>query len=122
MIARRSLVFVVSDFISTPGWHRQLAQLSRRHEVLAVRLYDPLEQELPDLGLLVVQDSETGERLFVDTHDKGFRKRFAAAAAAERAEVATDISRTGARHVVLGTNGDWLRTFASFLLQKGDRR
>ena len=58
-ISRRSLVFVVSDFISTAPWADALAQLAQRHEVLAVRLYDPLENELPDLGLLTMQDAET---------------------------------------------------------------
>jgi uncharacterized protein (DUF58 family) len=82
VIPRRSLVFVVSDFISAPGWEEPLAQMARRHEIVAVRLYDPLEMELPDLGLLVVQDAETGEQAWVDTHDRGFRRRFAAAAAA----------------------------------------
>jgi uncharacterized protein (DUF58 family) len=77
MIPRRSLVFVVSDFISAPGWEEPLAQLAQRNEILAVRLYDPLEMELPDLGMVIVQDSETGEQVFVDTHDRRFRKRFA---------------------------------------------
>jgi len=86
VLKRRSLVFVVSDFISAPGWAERLAQLSQRHEVLAVRLYDPLESELPDLGLLTFQDAETGEQMLVDTHDPGFRARFAAAA--ERREKA----------------------------------
>ena len=58
---RRSLVFVVSDFISAPGWAVSLAQLARRHDVVAVRLYDPLEMEQPDIGMLVVQHAETGE-------------------------------------------------------------
>ena len=80
MIKRRSVVFVVSDFISKPGWGRQLALLSRRHEVVAVRLYDPMELELPNIGLVVMQDAETGEQVFVDTHDRRFRKRFADAA------------------------------------------
>ena len=69
---RRSLMFVVSDFISAPGWAEPLAHLAQRHDVVAVRLYDPLEMDLPDLGLLVVQDAETGEQLFVDTHDRDF--------------------------------------------------
>ena len=77
LVKRRSLVFVVSDFISAPGWAKPLSLLARRHEVVAVRLYDPLEMELPDIGLFVMQDAETGEQLFIDTHDKGFRKRFA---------------------------------------------
>jgi len=77
---RRSLVFVLSDFISTPGWEDVLGMLGQRHEVVAIRLYDPLESELPDLGLLTIEDAETGEQLFVDTHDRGFRERFAAMA------------------------------------------
>jgi len=76
LMRRRSVVFVVSDFISTPGWGRTLALLARRHEVVAVRLFDPMEQTMPDLGMLLMQDAETGEQLWVDTHDKGFRRRF----------------------------------------------
>jgi uncharacterized protein (DUF58 family) len=77
LMRRRSLVFVVSDFMSAPGWEEALARLSMRHEVIAVRLYDPLEVELPDLGLVTIQDAETGEQILVDTHDRRFRKRFA---------------------------------------------
>ena len=55
VMPRRSLVFVVSDFISAPGWDEPLAQLAQRHEVVAVRLYDPLETELPDLGMLTMR-------------------------------------------------------------------
>ena len=88
MMPRRSVVFVISDFISVPGWAEPLAHLAQRHEVVAVRLYDPLEMELPDLGLLVIQDAETGEQIFVDTHDRAFRKRFAAAAARREERVA----------------------------------
>ncbi len=81
IMQRRSLVFVVSDFISTPGWEQALARLAMRHEVVAVRLSDPLEHEIPDLGMVLLQDAESGEQLFVDTHDKGFRRRFAELAA-----------------------------------------
>ena len=77
---RRSVVFVISDFISQPGWEKQLAGLARRHEVIAVRLFDPLEMELPNLGLVVMEDAETGEQMTVDTHDPAFRRRFARAA------------------------------------------
>lgn len=80
IIRRRSLLFLVSDFISRPGWTGPLAQLSQRHDIVAVRLYDPLEMELPDFGMVVVQDAETGEQIFVDTHDRRFRDRFVAAA------------------------------------------
>jgi uncharacterized protein (DUF58 family) len=77
IIRRRSLVFLLSDFISTPGWEDPLSHLGANHDMLAVRLIDPLDLELPDLGFLVIRDSETGEQVMVDTHDKGFRKRFA---------------------------------------------
>ena len=68
---RRSLVVVVSDFISEPGWERPLALLTRRHEVVAVRVVDPREFELPDVGPIYVEDAETGEQIFVDTDDAG---------------------------------------------------
>ena len=78
VIPRRSLVFIVSDFITVPGWTKPLAHLAQRHEVIAVRLFDPLEMDLPDLGFVLMRDAETGEQLFVDTHDRSFRRRFAA--------------------------------------------
>jgi uncharacterized protein (DUF58 family) len=77
LVKRRSLVFVVSDFVTRTGWEEALAHLAQRHEVIAVRLYDPLEMELPDLGLVTIQDAETGEQVLVDTHDRRFRRRFA---------------------------------------------
>jgi len=106
VMQRRSLVFVVSDFISTPGWAQPLAHIARRHEVIAVRLYDPLEMELPDLGLLVVQDSETGEQLFVDTHDRGFRKRFASAAERRETDLRAAFSQAGVDVLELTTDGE----------------
>jgi uncharacterized protein (DUF58 family) len=73
---RRSLMVVVSDFISAPGWERDLARLSHRHELVAIRLVDRSEVELPDAGMIVVEDAETGELLSVDTSDPEFRRRF----------------------------------------------
>ena len=80
VIRRRSLLFVVSDFIALPGWEKALDQLARRHEVLAVRLRDPLENRLPESGLFWVQDAETGEQLLLDAGDRGMRRRFEAQA------------------------------------------
>ncbi|MCC6870398.1 MAG: DUF58 domain-containing protein [Burkholderiales bacterium] len=105
-IRRRSLVFVVSDFISRPGWATTLAHLAQRHEVIAVRLYDPLERRLPDLGLLVIQDSETGEQVFVDTHDKGFRKRFAQLAEKREEELRAAFRTAGVDALELATDDD----------------
>ena len=106
MVARRSLIFVVSDFISTPGWEKPLARLAQRHEVIVVRLYDPLEMTLPDLGLLVMQDAETGEQIFVDTHDRGFRKRFAAVAEKREADLRAAFRNAGVDALELSTEGD----------------
>ena len=75
-IKRRSLIFIISDFISVPGWERQLKLLNRRHEVVAIRLWDRLETDLPDFGPVIIQDAESGEQIYVDTHDKQFRQRF----------------------------------------------
>ena len=80
MIRRRALVVVVSDFISEPGWEIALSRLARRHEVVALQVSDPREDELPDVGSIYVEDAETGEQIFVDTSDPGFRSRLRAAA------------------------------------------
>ncbi|MBL8328454.1 MAG: DUF58 domain-containing protein [Rubrivivax sp.] len=107
-IRRRSLVFVVSDFISTPGWPDALARLSRRHEVVAVRLYDPLELVLPDVGLVTLEDAETGEQLFVDSTDAAFRERYEQIAALAETRLRDDLARSGADTLELATDDDLL--------------
>ena len=114
MIKRRSTVFVVSDFISEPGWEKALGMLAQRHEVVAVRLLDPLELELPDLGLLTIRDSETGEQLLVDTHDVGFRKRFARIAAQREAELRQSLVRASVDALELSTDGDLVDAIVRF--------
>jgi uncharacterized protein (DUF58 family) len=115
LIKRRSLVFIVSDFISTPGWGEPLAHLAQRHEMLAVRLYDPLEMELPDLGLLTMRDAETGEQLFVDTHDRMFRKRFAALAERREQELRSAFAQAGVDAIELSTNDDLVDAILRFV-------
>jgi uncharacterized protein (DUF58 family) len=114
VMRRRSLVFIVSDFFSKPGWAEPLAHLAQRHEVVAVRLYDPLEREMPDLGMLVLQDAETGEQLFVDTHDKKFRKRFASVAERHERELRGALSRAGVDCLELGTDGELVDALLRF--------
>jgi uncharacterized protein (DUF58 family) len=104
LIKRRSVLFVVSDFISRPGWGKRLGELARRHEVVAVRLYDPMEVELPNLGLIVLQDAETGEQMLVDTHDAGFRRRFAEAAAKRESELREALASAGVDCLELSTD------------------
>ncbi len=114
IIKRRSIVFVVSDFITAPGWTKPLAQLARRHEVVAVRLHDPLERELPDLGMVVIQDAETGEQLFVDTHDRGFRRRFADAARKREDALRTAFQQAGVDALELATDDDLVDAILRF--------
>ena len=114
IIKRRSVVFVVSDFISSPGWTESLAHLVMRHEVLAVRLFDQLEMDLPDLGLLVMQDAETGEQIFVDTHDRGFRRRFAELAQKNEDALRTSFSKAGVDALELSTTDDLVDVILRF--------
>src|SRR5438067_8966054 len=113
-IHRRSLLFIVSDFISAPGWERPLVQLAQRHELIGVRLHDPLEGELPDLGLLVFQDAETGEQLFVDTHDGRFRKRFMDVAQRREAALRTALRDCGVDALELATDAELVDTVMRF--------
>jgi uncharacterized protein (DUF58 family) len=114
MIKRRSLVFVISDFISAPGWSRPLSMLAQHNEILAVRLYDPLEMDLPDLGMVVVQDAETGEQLFVDTHDKRFRKRFARLAEEREQALRGAFRAAGVDALELSTGDDLVDSILRF--------
>jgi uncharacterized protein (DUF58 family) len=113
-LRRRSTVFVVSDFISEPGWEKILGQLARRHEVVAVRLLDPLELELPDLGLIPIRDLETGAQLLVDTHDAGFRKRFARIAAQREADLRQVLAQASVDTLELSTDGDLVDAIMRF--------
>ena len=114
MVRRRSTIFVVSDFISETGWEKPLGILAQRHEVIAVRLTDPLELELPDLGLIPIRDSETGEQLLVDTHDTGFRKRFARIAAQREADLRQSLARAGVDTLELSTDDNLVSALMRF--------
>jgi uncharacterized protein (DUF58 family) len=113
-LRRRSLVFVISDFISAPGWERPLSLLAQHHEVLAIRLYDPREKDLPDVGMIIMEDSETGEQMFVDTHDKKFRQRFAAAALQREQQLEAAFKHAGVDVMPLSTEDDLVRQIVRF--------
>ena len=109
------LVVVISDFRGERSWRRAVAALRARHSVLAVEVRDPREGTLEDVGHLALIDPETGERLEVDTSSSRLRARFAEAEAKERAAVAADLRRSLAEHIVLTTEGDWLRSLGGRL-------
>jgi uncharacterized protein (DUF58 family) len=121
-IKRRALVFIVSDFISAPGWERPLHLLNQRHEVLAIRLWDPRETELPDVGTILMEDAETGEQLYVDTHDGKFRKRFQEAARQREAALAESFKHAGVDALPLSTEEDLVRAIARFATLRKQRK
>lgn len=122
VIPRRSLVFIVSDFITVPGWTKPLAHLAQRHEVIAVRLFDPLEMDLPDLGFVLMRDAETGEQLFVDTHDRSFRRRFAGLAATHEQDLRFVFGQAGVDALELSTNDSLVDAILRFADLRKRRR
>lgn len=121
-IKQRSLIFILSDFISEPGWERPLKLLNQRHEVIAVRLWDPREMDLPDIGPIIMEDAETGEQLYVDTHDKKFRQRFREAAERREAALNETFKRSGVDVLALSTEEDLVRAIVRFAALREQRR
>jgi uncharacterized protein (DUF58 family) len=120
-VRRRSTVFVVSDFISEPGWHKPLGQLAQRHEVIAVRLVDPVEMDIPDLGLITMRDAESGKQLLVDTHDPAFRARFYRIAAEREARLREEFAQAGVDVLELSTQDDLAESVLKFTTLRKQR-
>jgi uncharacterized protein (DUF58 family) len=118
VMKRRALVFVVSDFISQPGWAEPLARLAQRHDVVAVRLWDAWEMALPDAGVLTVQDAESGAQCLIDSADPAFRSRYATLAGQHETALRTELARSGADVIELATHDDLLES----LLRLADLR
>jgi uncharacterized protein (DUF58 family) len=121
-LRRRSLVFVVSDFISAPGWEQALSRLARRHEVIAVWVRDPREEEIPDIGPVVMEDAETGEQIYVETQDRGFRARFRTLVEQRRQHIERTFARYGVDALLLTTEGDLARDLGRFALLRRQSR
>ncbi|MBI2869194.1 MAG: DUF58 domain-containing protein [Chloroflexi bacterium] len=122
VIRRRSLVFAVSDFISAPGWDRPLGMMAQRHELLAVRLYDPREMEMPDIGMVLLEDAETGEQLYLNTHDRRFRRRFEEAARRRDHELGVLTRRLGVDVLRLSTEDDMVEEIVRFAMLRKQRK
>jgi uncharacterized protein (DUF58 family) len=102
---RRASVFVISDFLSeSDAWQKSLSRLGRRHEVLAIQIGDRAERELPNVGMLVLQDAETGEQILLDGNDAAFRERFRTAADARQSAILKATAHAGCGHLSLMTD------------------
>jgi uncharacterized protein (DUF58 family) len=119
---RRAVIVVVSDFRGPRDWRPRLLHLAARHDVVAVEIQDPREQELPDVGDLWLVDPESGRQLRVDTRSRKLRQRFGEEAAADRNALARELRSLGVPHLTLSTSGDWLRRLVGFLQTEGRRR
>ncbi len=118
---RRGLIVVVSDFLDDADWVPALRTIGLRHDVLCVEVVDPVELAIPDVGMLVLHDAETGAEIEVPTGDDAFRERYAAAAIEQREAIASRIRSAGADHLVLRTDRDWLLDLARFVSRRRDR-
>ena len=119
---RRSLLVVVSDFISAPGWEVHLGRLALRHEVVALQVSDPREFELPSAGMIYVEDAETGEQIFVDTDDPGFRARLRAAADERELELEAATRKAGVELHRVSTDEDLVRALVRIATLRKRRR
>jgi uncharacterized protein (DUF58 family) len=122
LLRRRGLVLVVSDWLVAPGWQPALARLARRHDVVAVRLSDPREADLPDIGLATFEDPETGAQLLVNTADARLRARFAEAAGEQAAALRADCARAGVTLLELTTADDMLPALVRMLAARKRQR
>jgi uncharacterized protein (DUF58 family) len=121
-LRRRSLVFVVSDFISAPGWEQSITRLARRHEVVAVWVRDPREEEIPDIGPVVLEDAETGEQIYVETQNRKFRERFRTLVDQRRQHIERTFARNGIDVLPLTTEGDMARDLGRFAMLRRQTR
>jgi uncharacterized protein (DUF58 family) len=117
-VRRRAQVVVVSDFLDTDRWERELRLLGLRHDVVCVHVSDPRELSLPDVGILGVVDPETGRQRYVQTRTPGLRQRYAEAAAARSARIRSTIHASGADYLHLSTDRDWLGDTVAFVTRR----
>src|SRR5712692_4627777 len=120
-LKRRSLVFLVSDFLAADGWARPLQELARRHDVIAVWITDPAEHELPDVGGLVMRDPESGQQLWVDTADPRVRSAYRDLVTRQREQVATTLRQSAVDALMLSTADALLQPLLQFITYRRRR-
>ncbi len=120
VLNRRAVVFLLSDF-QAPDFAKPLTVTARRHDVVAIPIVDPRELELPDVGRVVFEDAETGERLVVNTSDRRARLRFAENVAAEQAQIPASFRRFGVDTITLRTDADYVPALRNFFRNRERR-
>lgn len=118
VMGQRATVFVLSDFLTEPDWNKALLALASRHDVVAVRLVDPFDRELPAMGMMTIRDAETGQQVFVDTNDAGFRRRFAEQTQAHEAQLIDAFTKAGVDCLELNTENPVHEDLINFIVQR----
>ena len=122
LIKRRSIVFLVSDFLADPGAYRQaMLVTNRRHDVVAFDISDPLEREIADVGIVALEDAESGSQRWVDTGDGRWRSDFTDRVAQLDADKRDVFVAAGVDHVNLTTEQDYVGEVAAFFKNRLQR-
>ncbi|MDP4590846.1 MAG: DUF58 domain-containing protein [Burkholderiaceae bacterium] len=118
VIKQRATIFVLSDFLTEPDWVETLLALASRHDVVAVRLVDPFDRELPAMGMMTIRDTETDQQVFVDTNDTGFRKRFAEATQDHEEQLMRAFAQAGVDCLELNTDHAVHEDLINYIIQR----
>jgi uncharacterized protein (DUF58 family) len=122
ILKRRSIIFLVSDFLAEPDdYQKALAITNRRHDVIAVDLHDPLETKIADVGLIALEDPETGEIAWVDTSNRSWQEAFNQNASSLENNKSKVLRRANVDHIAIGTDEDYTAPLASFFHERARR-
>ncbi len=116
------MAFLISDFICDSAYEKPLNVLGRRHDLIAVSVKDPREAALPDAGLMVLKDAETGRQVVIDTGSRAVRRRYAALAAAQKERLTTLLRSRSIDHIEITTGADHVRELVKFFRTRERRR
>jgi uncharacterized protein (DUF58 family) len=117
VVTRRAVVFFISDF-QAPDFSHALAVCGRRHDFVAIHIQDERERALPNIGIITLEDAETGEQIEINTTDRATRARFAEVADEQIAQLSRTLRRNNVEEIALKTGEDYLPALRSFFKQR----
>ena len=123
VVKRRSIIFLISDFLVEPeSFRSSLAATNRRHDIIALDLHDPMEHQIPDVGLMVLEDAETGELEWVDTSNKAWKESFEARVLDLEQQKRRLLSSLAIDHIQISTDKDYVVELNEFFARRSRRR
>jgi uncharacterized protein (DUF58 family) len=121
VVTRRAVVFLISDFMDE-GYSRPLAVAARRHDLIAIPVVDPGEEDLPDVGIVTLEDPETGEQIDINTSNRALRGAYLALEDRRKKAIEQEFRKTGIDMIPLRTNEDYLHVLRAFFDRREQRR